>query len=110
VVSGGPGLRRFTRPGAEFSPYVDFGLRATYDRIHQSGFATRTGAGASALFGFGLEYFTPWHFSVAAHSSVAGLSWRRSRTDYRDGLQEDRFTDLSATVALRPLLFVRGYF
>jgi hypothetical protein len=110
AVSGGPGLRHFTRPGAEFSPYYDLGLRAGYDRSHQSGRYTRTGVSASALFNFGLEYLTPWRFSVAAHSSVGVLSWRRSRVDYGDGLGDDRGTDLSASVALRPVIFVRGYF
>jgi hypothetical protein len=110
AISGGPGLRRFTRPEAEFSPYYDLSLRGTYDRSHFSVFENRTNVGAGARFSFGLEYFTRWHFSVAAHSSVANLGWRHSRMTYQGARAVDRSSGFSADVALRPALFVRAYF
>jgi hypothetical protein len=73
LVTAGPGYRRFTRPTEDFSPYWDVALRGSYGRDHQGGGGgTREtkSAGVATDFSLGLEYFTKWHFSVAAHTSL----------------------------------------
>jgi hypothetical protein len=107
-IAAGPGLRRFTRPQAEYSPYFDVRLRARYNREHDS-VITGTTLTTSTSLALGVEYSTRWHFSVAAHSSVADIAWSRSRVTYY-GADFRRATDWSAAIALHPAIFVRGYF
>jgi len=109
-IAAGPGLRRYSRSPSEFSPYFDVSIRGTYRRSHTTGSPTYTGIGTGLGLGFGLEYFTRWHFSVAAHAPVANLSWFRDRADHGDGLYVEKRGEIRATIAVRPSLFVRGYF
>jgi hypothetical protein len=115
-ILAGPGYRRFTRPAEEFSPYWDVRVRGSYARSRITSTSgqvdTRTDTGAEAEFSFGLEYFTRWRFSVAAHSGLARISWvhmitRRSLTG-----TEDKVTGNAeiASIGLSPVIFVRGYF
>jgi hypothetical protein len=106
-VGVGPGLRRYTRPSSEFSPYFDVSIGGVYRRFHESG-STSNAWGASAAFDFGLEYFTKWGFSVAAHTPVTTVSWVRDKRV--DGNFVQRSSEIRADVGVRPSLFVRGYF
>jgi len=110
----GPGYRRFTRPTEEFSPYWDLRVRGLYSRTSISagnGFIF-TDAGAVGDFSMGLEYFTKWHFSVAAHTGLA-----RARAVHSVGKQTDPVAEARTirntqvfSIGLSPALFVRGYF
>jgi hypothetical protein len=110
----GPGYRRFVRPTEAFSPYWDFHVRGTFNRSHQGGgggSGTRKVAGVGGDFSFGLEYFTRWSFSVAAHTSLITLDWSHETVDFG----ETPDTDLtrhgtSLSIGLSPALFIRGYF
>ena len=114
----GPRIRRFTRPDAEFSPYVDFFLHGTYSRLHAwTGYggglhrnSTRSGvAGGIAL---GAEYFTHWHFSVAAHSDLAQLSWAHFR-DEDGSASVSRVLaghETTASFSVQPTMVLRVYF
>ena len=60
---------------------------------------------------FGLEYFTPWHFSVAAHSSLMRVTWVRTAfPPSLPGESRRRRDSESASIGLSPLIYVRGYF
>ena len=117
----GPGYRRFVSTG-DFTPYWDVRARLFYQRIHfgeglsdaSPGVSdTETRIGPEAVFSFGLEYFTPWRFSVAVHSSVASVTWMSidGKTINPPG-PERRSSGSStfASIGLSPVLFVRGYF
>lgn len=112
-ITVGPRLRRFTRPSSEFSPYWDVFASTNYGRAHFSGGPRNsTTVGASTGLGFGLEYFTKWHCSIAAHTSVFRVSWTRFRSrtgaDPDVTISEDSVT--SAELFIQPLLYLRGYF
>jgi hypothetical protein len=113
-ILAGPGYRRFTRPAEEFSPYWDVHARGTYAHSHYGGpgSQTQTGAGVEAELSFGLEYFTRWHFSVAAHSSLVRLSWAHLNQRLSLAGVETRTTGHSedASIGLSPAIYVRGYF
>lgn len=110
----GPGYRRFTRPTEQFSPYWDVRVRGLYSRasISTSNGFTFTDAGAVADFSMGLEYFTKWHFSVAAHTGLARARVIHSVNKQTDPLAEARTIRNAQTFStgLSPALFVRGYF
>lgn len=84
----GPGVRRFMNPNSDFSPYCDLRAFVIYGHSHQY---VDTGAGSlrtnGTLWGtgaevdIGAEYFTPWHFSVAAHSGLASVQWNSVNTN-----------------------------
>lgn len=113
-IVAGPGYRRFTRPTEEFSPYWDVRARATYGRTSTSSGVgdLRTDVGLRGDLSIGLEYFTRWHFSVAAHTGIAQLGWVRSVTRQTGTVQELKVTQNSETLSLglSPALFIRGYF
>lgn len=122
LLDAGPGYRRFVRGTDALSPYWDVSLHGAYQRFHynsgDSGSVlgsiseTRTGAGGEAAFSFGLEYFTPWHFSVAAHSRVASFTWLHTtlrRSDSSGTLRASGHSEV-ATIGLAPAIYVRGYF
>lgn len=114
-IRAGPGYRRFTRAVEDFSPYWDVRVRGSYSR---GSFGSGSGSelsittGAGADFSFGLEYFTPWHFSVAAHNGLASVSWIRTASRRGTYGSTSRATENSGTavIGLSPTIFVRGYF
>jgi hypothetical protein len=117
----GPGYRRFISTG-DFTPYWDVRARLVYTRLHAGAGSddaspglsdTETRIGPEAVFSFGLEYFTPWRFSVAVHSGVASVSWVSIDATRRNFALPEQRTSGSSTIAsigLSPVLFVRGYF
>lgn len=111
----GPRFRRFTRPQSEFSPYWDVYAHADYSRAHEALAAdriTNETAGVSAGLEIGLEYFTRWHFSVAAHSGLLSFGWEHVRTEATSAVTAGEITGHTefARLALNPVLFLRGYF
>jgi hypothetical protein len=114
-ILAGPGYRRFVRPGGDLSPYWDLRLLGIFSRRHSGGAGisdTQTQAGAEGRFSFGLEYFTPWHFSVAAHSSLVVVSWTHVSDRGFSPASESRGTGHfeRASIGLSPAIFLRGYF
>ena len=107
-ILAGPGYRRFTRPAEEFSPYWDIHLRGSYAHEHSSGSGNGKTYGANGEFAFGLEYFTHWHFSVAAHTSLVTLAW--SHLSEHSSFAEGTDNTASASIGISPSIFVRGYF
>lgn len=112
----GPGFRRFTRPGDAFSPYWDIRVRGSYARQRRTTSAqetnTITDSGVDGEFSFGLEYFTPWHFSVAAHTGLAQARWNHTTMeDVSSFSSAQRTTDaVTSSIGLSPVLYVRAYF
>ena len=115
TVSAGPGYRRYARAAEGFSPYWDTSAHAVYARLHDrrgpDAFTIRQ-LGAEGVVSFGLEYFTRWHFSVAAHSRLVSFAWThdRSRQDRGTGLIRSSGHTEQASIGLSPAIFVRGYF
>jgi hypothetical protein len=113
-VLAGPGYRRFTRPTGEFSPYWDVRARGSYSRASNTSSSAemRTDVGLRADLSIGLEYFTRWHFSVAAHSGLAQVVWNHTVVRQTLSGTEIKGVDNGETVSvgLSPILFVRGYF
>jgi hypothetical protein len=114
LLLAGPGYRRFTRPTEEFSPYWDIRVRGSYSHSStSSGSNTKfTDAGVLTDFSIGLEYFSKWHFSVAAHAGLARAGWIHSvqkQTVPGTEARVIRNTEF-ASIGLSPVLFVRGYF
>jgi len=113
----GPGFRRYTRPQEKLSPYWDvnatfFGSRGSYSTDSPYyGYSTSVtkSARAGVDFAVGVEYFLPWHFSLAAHTSVLGVNFNRhwmsgQSTSGSRGWSEGFNMDIS------PRLHVRVYF
>jgi len=110
-VQGGPGLRVFTRPDADFSPYLDVFAQCSWSKEETTPSGHTDIWGTRAGISFGLEYFTDWHFSVAAHSEVFALSYSRAHTE------DDPFTGQTVTsheqradLSISPGLVLRAYF
>lgn len=120
-ISVGPSLRRFFRPESEFSPYGDLFVAGNYQRQHgESTIGSSTSTSTNTLSGvetglrFGLEYFTRWHFSIAADTDILSLRWDRFSQKQEQQLPavqasatENRY---AASFALAPRLLVRAYF
>jgi hypothetical protein len=112
----GPRLRRFTRPNSDFSPYWDVYAHGIYNRNHSYRGSTSTAReyGADTGFALGAEYFTPWHFSVAAHSTLASFSWTHLTEDRvaSYGLLYSKYTSTrqSFSLGVSPQMYVRVYF
>jgi hypothetical protein len=72
----GPRIRRYSRPQAKLSPYVDgfFHLRGSGSNNLYGG---RYNAGGELGFAGGAEYFTPWHFGLAAHTGILSVAVER---------------------------------
>jgi len=114
-VIAGPSLRRYTRPASEFSPYGDVFVSFDYagDHLGYLGFSgTAKRAGLSTGLAFGLEYFTRWHCSFSAHTSVLTLGWDRQTFELGGfGLVRKTTADVfSASAGLAPRVEVRAYF
>jgi len=117
TLLAGPGYRRFSRSNDSFSPYWDIRVRGSYARSRATrspsqDVSTHTDSGAEGEFSFGLEYFTPWHFSVAAHSGLARVRWIHSTVDLATTTYSTRTTGdmVSSSIGLSPVLYVRAYF
>ena len=115
-IDAGPALRRFTRPASEFSPYGDLFVSFGYGRSRNgTGGSSLTDerVGAGAGLAFGLEYFTRWHFSLAAHTDVLTAHWDRSTFRFVGSLGAVNHTTIDRFVAqasLAPRLVLRAYF
>jgi hypothetical protein len=119
-VNIAPGLRRFLRPDGEFSPYFDLSAGGFYNHAHQyvdsPGAFTRVdgtvwGLGISCALG--AEYFTPWHFSVAAHTSLASANWYSSHDTFEpsgSGTYDRKTNGVRASLGISPILALRVYF
>ncbi len=114
----GPRLRRYTRPAADLSPYADLFARATVASARSpngpTGAVKSTSAGAELGLGFGVEYFTPWKFSVAAHTDFLTARYLRNH-----GVRDAAFSPLAfdgwttqytADLGLSPRVLLRAYF
>jgi hypothetical protein len=115
----GPRFRRFTRSNSNFSPYYDWYIHATGYSYHSEYFDEASGyhstnnstkIGGELGFDIGVEYFTPWHFSLAAHSGFLNLG--ASRVWERGHGQNSREKGYSTTLGLGPSpnLKLRVYF
>jgi len=113
----GPRLRRFTRPQEKLSPYWDVSVHLNGQRSSYSGTQygyryyseVRYSAGFSTGLEGGVEYFTPWHFSLAAHTPffLARLDRHWSKSEGRISLREWL---ASMDLTISPRLHVRVYF
>jgi len=118
AVFAGPGVRRFARPGDSFSPYWDVRVRGGYLQAHDRGPSafgsftnTTTSWAATGQFGFGLEYFTSWHFSVAVHSDLAQVSYEhRTETLTSTFTRRTSQNSVASAIRLSPALYARVYF
>lgn len=118
-VRGGPGMRKFLLPSAEFTPYLDVFVNANYDRAHN--FQAYNGSfnrfdsstwGVGMGLSIGGEYFTRWHFSLAAHTTVANVGWSSSSqtSEYFGGEQKNELSGVSGGLGVNPSLILRVYF
>lgn len=114
-LSVGPGYRGFLRATDGLSPYWDVAAHFLYSHSHTRNnsdeFTSKT-VGGDASLSFGLEYFTPWHFSIAADSEIAGFSWVREEAVQESPGGTDNTTGHTQRASLRlaPIIYVRGYF
>jgi hypothetical protein len=115
-VTVGPRLRRFMRSGAGLSPYWDVFVNALASEWHSSGgFAVAEGEKSHGIGGglaFGVEWETPWHVSVAAHSDFLTLQWEHSQTEItaNNGTNREEGDSYRTLLELAPGLFARFYF
>jgi len=119
VLETGPRFRKFSRPASNFSPYLDWYVHATGTSAHNETYYEESGShstnnttqlGGELGLDFGVEYFTPWHFSLAAHSGLMNFSasrvWRRQ---WGSNSRERGFTT-SLGFGPAPRLNLRVYF
>ncbi len=115
-VEIGPRFRRFTRPDANWSPYWDLFAAATHSNSRYSSGSTTAdyfSTGGAAGAGIGVEYFTPWHFSVAAHSDLLEARYARVRSRGNDSFLGPRSAsghEQSVNTVLNPAVELRAYF
>lgn len=103
-ISLGPRIRRFTRPKERFSPYWDVFIHGHGSNSGTNDTYTRLAGVETGLAG-GVEYFTPWHFSLAAHTSLLTVEATRMWSKgYHPQWEE------TTTLGLSPLLQLRVYF
>ena len=120
TVNIAPGLRHFMRPEGEFSPYFDISAGGFYNHAHQyvdfPGSFTRVNRTIWQLgisCALGAEYFTPWHFSVAAHTGLASVNWFSNHDTFEPsggGTYERNTSGVRANVGISPVLALRVYF
>jgi len=101
-ISSGPGYRVFTRPNRNLSPYVDASLQVTCERGRQGSLHSLAWGGVADA-AFGVEWQTPWAFSMAAHSDMLSIAWA-----HETGLGAG--TRLFAIAQMNPRLVARVYF
>jgi hypothetical protein len=115
-LSMGPRLRRFTRVGADLSPYWDLFVNGLASEFRGNlGFGDElrlTSYGVGAGLAFGIEWETPWTVSVAVHSDVVRASWERVKGE-RNSFGEpsdDEGNRFFTSIGISPGLFARIYF
>lgn len=115
----GPRFRKFSHAASNFSPYFDWYVHTTGSSAHQESFYEDSGnhstnnttqLGGELGLDFGAEYFTPWHFSLAAHSGLLNLG--ASRVWRRQWGSNSREKGYAAAIGLGPAprLQLRVYF
>ncbi|MBI1798039.1 MAG: hypothetical protein HYR74_13440 [Candidatus Eisenbacteria bacterium] len=113
LVGAGPTLRHFMRPEADLSPYGDVFVTGTYSHRHDSTGPRNVHQWAvSTGVAFGVEYFTRWHCSVAAHSGLFRVTYADLKEDIgtAPGLESVTDTRWSFDLGISPMLFARVYF
>ena len=124
AIGAGPALRRFFRPESDFSPYGDLFVFGNYQHRHDTAAAVgdplplqssnSSNAGVSTGLRFGLEYFTRWHCSIAAHTDILQLRWDRFNDETEQpGVPAQSSTHENvyrASFGIAPRLLVRAYF
>jgi len=110
AVSNGPRIRRYTRPQAMLSPYWDSYFHLNGQNSGNSSSNYYQSVGATAGLDFGVEYFTPWHFALAAHTGFFSASLNRlwDNNNYNNG--KSKGWRQSARVGFSPRLQLRVYF
>ena len=117
----GPRFRRFARPDAKLSPYLDFfgHFVQAKGRFTQDNATTGSGGtqeinqtGAEFGIGLGAEFETAWNFNIAAHTDFLQATWwnvaqKFNTTSDVNTLSGSRW-ELEA--AFNPALFARVYF
>jgi len=107
-LSVGPRIRRYSRPQAKFSPYLDAFLH-----LAGSGMTYTTNgryyAGGEVGFAFGAEYFTPWHFGLAAHNDIFTVAVERAWDGSRGRVISHGWREYSE-IGFSPRLQLRVYF
>jgi hypothetical protein len=107
-ISMGPRVRRYTRPQSKLSPYFDIYFSAGGGRERHYSTIDRGVTFQTGLAG-GAEYFTPWHFSLAAHTGIFSISGTRG---WHEDLfyQTQRSFHVNSGFSINPFLHVRVYF
>ncbi len=117
-VGLGPGFRRYTRPLDRLSPYWDFNLNFAGGRTSYTANYPPPGnsykdigytVGSGASMAVGVEYFTPWHFSIVAHSHFVDLSLTREWVRHEGRTYNTRWTE-TVNLNVAPYLRLRVYF
>ena len=117
----GPRWRRFGRPDAKLSPYLDiFGhfvqtkQRVTQDNATSGSAITQTISGTGAEFGLGLgvEFETAWSINIAAHTDFLQATWSNLATKINTSGNDNTLsgTGWELEAAFNPALFARVYF
>lgn len=104
----GPRFRRYTRPRAALSPYWDLYLHYLGSMSGTTMVGT-TGIGLTSGFAGGVEYFTPWHFTLAAQTGILEVSVRRYWDEVNDKITK-RYMYEKFKLGLQPGLQLRVYF
>jgi hypothetical protein len=115
ALEAGPGLRLFTNPDGDFSPYWDVFVHGDYFHEHDDldGSIRQERYGADVGMAIGAEYFTKWHCSIAAHTGLFSASWQhvslKQSLPLLGDIDQDGHTE-SFDFGVSPRLFVRAYF
>jgi len=110
AVSLGPRIRRYTRPQATLSPYWDSYFHLCGLNTGNSSNNYHRTAGAVAGLGCGVEYFTPWHFALAAHTGLFSASLNRVWDYNHYSNDQSKGWSQSVQLGFSPRLQLRVYF
>jgi len=107
-LDAGPRFRRFTRPQAKLSPYWDVYAHIVSNSTSSNPEEYHRDAGAAFGFAGGVEYFTPWHFTLAAHTNVFSIEARRGWVK----AYQTKFSNFREEVgfSFKPQMQLRVYF
>lgn len=116
-ISAGPRYRRYTRPQATISPYWDLFLHGLNDASHRESSDLAVDQirwGGQLGLDMGAEYFTPWSFTVAAHTNVISATVQhvisRQNSSFFSGRENQAGTRGAVSLGFSPRLQVRVYF